>query len=1203
MKTNPGRCGVFIQFSWALSLLLIDGALAQDDSTLGHWKFERDLIEGQQLHALVGRDGTIHGTAKLDTQTPSSLILDGRDDWVVINDNLEQAVLPVRMMTVETWVRIDAPKQWGAIVTAMQDNGSYERGWLLGNRDSTFCFAVSSTDRKRLTYLSADDTFVAGGWYYVVATYDGKQMRLYVDGRLAAESLEQSGDIYYPERGVFALGAYRDDNEFYPWAGRLAEVLLHKKVLSAAEISSRFDAQKERFPASEVTVTQDIVGWPTYMHDNTRSGQTREQLSLPLSRQWTYQSRYPPVPAWPLPAKQNFWRNQQDLPARVAFDRAMQVVSDGRHVLFGSSADDRIICLDIVTGKQKWSYATEAPIRFAPSLHDGQAYVGSDDGHLYCLSVSDGRLVWRFRAGPRDHRIPGNGRMISLWPIRSGVIINNGHARFAAGLFPNQGTYQYALDATTGKRLAEGKLTFSPQGYMQLQGNAIKISQGRAPATVLATLEHADKTHVGKVKGISAEFPFAWIGTAGHLIGGGNGQVAAFTKTGQEVWRAEVTGRAYGLAFADGKLLVSTDQGHIYCFGSTPPPVDQTVVIQPKEVVPSEAAVETASFVKSQFQNQRGYCLVIGEIDPAVTSSWVDGASLRFVCRQETQAAVDATRASLDAKDLATRAVVHQGGSVPLPYGSGLFNFVIVPSGAKTLGPALIGEVARVLRPAGGKALIRLPAAEATRRQTKDWLSGIADLAAYEYELVEPDGSWIVITRKTLRGAGQWTHLYASASNTACSEDEQIDDQLTLQWFGQPGPRDMVDRHHRTVSPLFCDGRLFVPGNERFYGVDAYNGTVLWEVQIPRSRRVAIASDCGSMVATPDTLYVVAGNSCHRIEADSGKFLLKFDVPSSGTEREIRDWGYVATVGDLLFGSTTRPNAARSGHSRKQISEAYYDAVPMVTSDSVFALERHSGAHRWQYRATAGAIVNSTITIGDDRLYFVESGNPETLRESSGRSKLKQLVASDQGATLVALNVKDGSVAWQSPIDLGRIEHHLFLSYARKKLIVVGTRNQTAGTRAFVWYDTQCVSAEDGKQVWTATQDQRQGAGGSHGEQDHHPVIVGDTVYVEPYAYDLETGQRTASWSLGRGGHGCGSISASAKMCFFRAGNPTMCELASGAKTKVTRVSRPGCWINMIPAGGLVLIPEASSGCVCDFPIQASMAFASRALSGVADAQ
>jgi outer membrane protein assembly factor BamB len=1203
MQPKSTLCRVLIQCWWTLSLLLVvDGALAQDDTKLGHWRFERDLIDGQQLQALVGDNGTIQGAAKLDTQLPASLVLDGLDDWVIISDNLEQAALPVRAMTVESWVRIDAPKKWGAIATAMQDNGSYERGWLLGNRDAKFCFGISSIDRKRLTYLSADEAFVAGRWYYVVATYDGKTMRLYVDGRLAAESLEQSGDIFYPERGVFGLGAYRDDNEFYPCAGRLAEVQLHKKVLTAPEISSRFDAGKSRFPAIEVTVTQ-VVGWPTYMHDNTRSGQTGEHLTLPLNRHWSYQSRYPLAPAWPLPAKQNFWRNQSDLPARVAFDRALQVVSDGRHVLFGSTADDRVVCLDIATGREKWSYATEGPVRFAPALQDGKAYVGSDDGHLYCLSVSDGRLVWRFRTGPRDHRIPGNGRMISLWPIRSGVIINNGHARFAAGLFPNQGTYQYALDATTGKLLAEGQLAFSPQGYMQLQGNAIKISQGRAPSTVLAKLEHANKTSIGQVKGISAEFPFAWIGTAEHLIGGGDGKVAAFTKTGQEVWRGDVIGRAYGLAFADGKLLVSTDQGHIYCFGSPLAQVEQTETDQRKELAaPSPSVVQTARFVKPHFKNRRGYCLLLGEIDPAVTTALVEAAGWRFVCRPETLATADETRARLDAAHLANRAAMHQGGPVPLPYGSGLFNVVIVPSGSKTLGAALIAEVARVLRPAGGKALVRLPEGDVPRRPTEDWLSGIADRDAYDHELVKRDGTWLVITRKTLRGAGQWTHLYASPSNTACSDDEQIDDQLTLQWFGQPGPREMVDRHHRTVSPLYCDGRLFVPGNERFYGVDAYNGTLLWEVQIPRSRRVAIASDCGSMAATPDTLYIVAGESCHRIEAVSGQALVKFEVPSSGN-REARDWGYVAAVGDILFGSTTRPNASRSGHSRKQISEAYYDAVPLVTSDSVFAVERHTGERRWQYRATAGAIVNPTITIGGNRLYFVESGNPETLREASGRSKLKQLVGSEHGATLVALDLKDGSVAWQAPIHLGNIEHHLFLSYAKNKLIVVGTRNQTAGTRAFVWYDTHCVNAEDGKLVWTATQDQRQSAGGSHGEQDHHPIIVGDTVYVEPYAYHLATGQRTESWSLGRGGHGCGSISASAKMCFFRAGNPTMCELASGLKTKVTRVSRPGCWINMIPAGGLLLIPEASSGCVCDFPIQASMAFASRALSGRGNGQ
>ena len=36
---------------------------------------------------------------------------------------------------------------------------------------------------------------------------------------------------------------------------------------------------------------------------------------------------------------------------------------------------------------------------------------------------------------------------------------------------------------------------------------------------------------------------------------------------------------------------------------------------------------------------------------------------------------------------------------------------------------------------------------------------------------------------------------------------------------------------------------------------------------------------------------------------------------------------------------------------------------------------------------------------------------------------------------------------------------------------------------------------------------------------------------------------------------------------------------------------RPGCWINIIPAGGMVLIPEASSGCTCGYPMQTSVGY------------
>jgi len=46
-----------------------------------------------------------------------------------------------------------------------------------------------------------------------------------------------------------------------------------------------------------------------------------------------------------------------------------------------------------------------------------------------------------------------------------------------------------------------------------------------------------------------------------------------------------------------------------------------------------------------------------------------------------------------------------------------------------------------------------------------------------------------------------------------------------------------------------------------------------------------------------------------------------------------------------------------------------------------------------------------------------------------------------------------------------------------------------------------------------------------------------------------------------------------------------------GGPARLNQVTRPGCWINMIPAGGLILIPEASSGCTCGFSLQTSLAY------------
>ena len=47
---------------------------------------------------------------------------------------------------------------------------------------------------------------------------------------------------------------------------------------------------------------------------------------------------------------------------------------------------------------------------------------------------------------------------------------------------------------------------------------------------------------------------------------------------------------------------------------------------------------------------------------------------------------------------------------------------------------------------------------------------------------------------------------------------------------------------------------------------------------------------------------------------------------------------------------------------------------------------------------------------------------------------------------------------------------------------------------------------------------------------------------------------------------------------------------------RLTSVTRPGCWLNTIAAGGLILIPESSSGCTCAYPLQTSIAFVPQAV-------
>jgi hypothetical protein len=60
-------------------------------------------------------------------------------------------------------------------------------------------------------------------------------------------------------------------------------------------------------------------------------------------------------------------------------------------------------------------------------------------------------------------------------------------------------------------------------------------------------------------------------------------------------------------------------------------------------------------------------------------------------------------------------------------------------------------------------------------------------------------------------------------------------------------------------------------------------------------------------------------------------------------------------------------------------------------------------------------------------------------------------------------------------------------------------------------------------------------------------------------------------------------------MMFFRSGFIGYYDLYEDSGTKHFAGQRLGCWINAIPSNGLVVIPEASAGCVCLFSVTSTV--------------
>lgn len=1142
--------------------------------------------------------------------------------------------------------------------------------------------------------------------------------------------------------------------------------------------------------------------WPTYRHDSRRSGTTQEALEPPLLLEWVFKPQHAPQPAWPLPG--------EELP-RMHADSAYHVTTSGGIACFGSSVDNTVLAVEMDSGKVLWTFCTHGPVRFAPSFHEGRVYLGSDDGFVYCLDRDTGSLVWKHRAGPGPEMAIGNGRIISVWPVRTSVLVDGDQVFFGAGVFPFEGICIGALRAgdgsviwkndTVGDRAHELEYGgISPQGYLLATSDLLFVPSGRAmPAAfdrhtgkflyyaspggkrggtwalledskLVTGIDLSGKPHKvafdarsGKGRSVAyAWFPgldmvvaegFTYIltregiravdraahaaalqsesryagernklkdqlarirkekkslgakdgaainarieeltvqvididgkiraardsstiwkhvrpgltalaGAAGTIVTGGDGFVEVLDGTsGKPLWEAKVEGRACAFALSNGRLLVSTDKGPVYCFGKTGSGSPVTIeTVEDPNPFPDDSLSPVYAGAAERYIGEsgirKGFCLVLDCGEGRLAFELARRSKLKVVGLEKDPIKLQSAREKLRrAGLLGSRVVVEPWEIENLPP---WFANLVVSDAMVATGKMVLPEgwSERVLRPCGGTMFTCSPVGTG-------------------------DGPFEMSVRGPLDGAGSWTQLYGNPANTACSGDRLVKGPFGVLWYGEPGSRDIVDRHGRACGPVSIDGRLFHQGGEVVMACDAYNGTMLWKRNLPGAVRVRVDVDGGNLALTGDGLYVVAYDRCHRLDPATGETVRVFDLPPQPDGRPGR-WGFVAAEGKILFGSVADPLAMPYGaiwkdfvnsdencwKSEEEIADdvwqaweksgRYRDVIkgskarfpepdddlfmdyqragtlwqPMadfpawdsqrtprgaltgrlMAGDTLFAMDADTGGLLWTRRGKN--IPNISISIADRTVFFVEGEPSEAERAAALQLKAdvekNGLYEAGKEASLVreeevdirivvALDAATGEVRWRKPLDLTGCGGDKMGTACAEGVLLFFGHFSNHDTKFFqrnelTWRRVTAVDAATGRFLWSRPLNYLR-----------RPLVVGDKIIIEPRACDLHTGKtmmrshpvsgQPVPWEFLRPGHCCAVTSASAHTLFYRSYWGAIYDFTRDGGLSLFGAIRPGCWLNMISANGLMLMPEASAGCTCSFPLRCSLALAPR---------
>ncbi len=226
-------CPAWMDDVRVFSSALTDAEVKSLFGVVGYWKLDESSGTSAADSTNAGNTGTYSNGPALNQAglVDNAVTFDGTDDYVTVAGS--GSLVASDAVTMSAWVRPAASANIDRII--INKEGEYELGlsdanevkWAIANASpgwawhQTGCFLTN------------------GKWAHIVVSYDGVEVRTYVDGALV-ETYAASGTItdVYPALNELRIGGRSNSPAGKNFAGKIDDVHLYTRAVTPSEVAS-----------------------------------------------------------------------------------------------------------------------------------------------------------------------------------------------------------------------------------------------------------------------------------------------------------------------------------------------------------------------------------------------------------------------------------------------------------------------------------------------------------------------------------------------------------------------------------------------------------------------------------------------------------------------------------------------------------------------------------------------------------------------------------------------------------------------------------------------------------------------------------------------------------------------------------------------------------------------------------------------------